>query len=170
MNIRRPQLAEPIADTWVRTLLVDDSPVMLKILAQILEEAGNFDLVGAATDAYQALRYVSALSPELVLMDIHMPGLNGIQATRFMKLSEHPPVVILISSDSNSITKSLAEQAGADGFVGKGGNFRNRVIRALQRLFGAGGTRSAAASGISFQSAGYRKQHHSSSQQSGDRS
>ncbi len=161
MNIRRPQLAEPIADTWVRTLLVDDSPVMLKILAQILEEAGNFDLVGAATDAYQALRYVSALSPELVLMDIHMPGLNGIQATRFMKLSEHPPVVILISSDSNSITKSLAEQAGADGFVSKGEDFRQRVFRVLQKLFGTGDARSAAASGISVQSAGHGNQDHS---------
>ncbi len=82
---------------------------MLKILAQILEETDLFDLVGTATDAYQALRHVSALSPELVLMDIHMPGLNGIQATRFMKRSEHPPVVILISSDSSSMARSLTE-------------------------------------------------------------
>src|SRR6266446_7289354 len=87
----------------IRTLVVDDSPLMLKILAQILEEAGNFDLVGTATDAYQALRHVSALSPELVLMDIHMPGPNGIQPTRFIKRSEHPPMVILIRSDSSSM-------------------------------------------------------------------
>src|SRR6266446_1274227 len=145
----------------IRTLVVDDSPFMLKILAQILEETDFFDLVGTATDANQALRHVSALSPELVLMDIHMPGLNGIQATRFMKRSEHPPVVILVSSDSSSITRSLAEQAGADGFVSKGGAFRHRVIRALQKLFGAGSARSAAASGISIQSAGHGKQDHS---------
>src|SRR6266436_8323497 len=145
----------------ISTLIVDDSPFMLKILAQILEETDLFDLVGTATDAYQALRHVSALSPELVLMDIHMPGLNGIQATRFMKRSEHPPVVILISSDSSSMARSSTEQAGADGFVTKGGDFRHRVIRALQKLFGAGGARSAAARGISIQSAGHGNQDHS---------
>jgi DNA-binding NarL/FixJ family response regulator len=109
---------------------------MLKILAQTLEEAGAFDIVGSATDAYQALRHVSALSPELVLMDVHMPGLDGIQATRYIKHGEHPPVVILISSQSSSLTKTLAERSGADGFVSKGGNFRHRVMRALQNLFG----------------------------------
>src|SRR6266404_6700933 len=145
----------------IRTLIVDDSPFMLKMIAQILEETDFFDLVGTATDAYQALRHVSALSPELVMMDIHMPGLNGIQATRFMKRSEHTPVVILISSDSSSMARSLTEQAGADGFVTKGGDFRHRVIRALQKLFGAGGARSAAARGISIQSAGHGNQDHS---------
>ncbi len=164
---REPTLArllrpvETTSDTKVRTLIVDDSPFMLKILAQILEETDLFDLVGTATDAYQALRHVSALSPELVLMDIHMPGLNGIQATRFMKRSEHPPVVILISSDRSSMTRSLTEQAGADGFVSKGEDFRHRVIRALKKLFGAGDARSAGASGISIQSAGHGNQDHS---------
>ena len=136
MNTDLLRSIETIRVTRVRTLVVDDSPSMLKILAQILQELGDFDLVGTATNAYQALQYVSALSPKLVLMDAQMPGLNGIQATRFMKGSEHPPVVILITSHNNSATKSLAEQAGADGFVSKGGNFRRRVIGALQRLFG----------------------------------
>ena len=127
---------EPIPAARVRTVVVDDSPFMLKILAQTLEEAGEFDLVGTATNAYQALRHVSALWPELVLMDIHLPGLNGIEATRCMKQSEHAPVVILISSHSTAGTKSLAEQAGADGFVSKEMNFRHLLISALKRLFG----------------------------------
>jgi DNA-binding NarL/FixJ family response regulator len=110
---------------------------MLKILAQILEQARDFDLVGSATDAYQALRHMAALSPQLVLMDIHFPGLSGIHAARYMKESEHPPMVILISSDDSSVTRSLAEQAGADGCVSKRENFRGRMIRSLQNLFGA---------------------------------
>ena len=134
------QAVEPIPATRVRTVVVDDSPLMLKILAQILEEAGGFDLVGSATNAYQALRHVSALSPELVLMDIRMPGLSGIEATRCMKQSEHAPVVILISSDSTAGTKSLAEQAGADGFVSKEANFRHLLISALKKLFGPSGS------------------------------
>src|SRR5260221_1058109 len=122
-----PRLLRPVettSDTKVRTLIVDDSPFMLKILAQILEETDLFDLVGTATDAYQALRHVSALSPELVLMDIHMPGLNGIQATRFMKRSEHPPRGSLISSDSSSIATSLTEQAGAHWVFSKADDVR----------------------------------------------
>lgn len=151
MNTHSLNLAEAASDTRVRTLVVDDSPFMLRILAQILQEAGNFDLVGTATDGSQALRHVSALSPELVVMDIHMPRLNGIQATRYMKQGKHPPVVILISSDDSSVTKPLAEQAGADAFIVKSGNLSLRLTRTLQDLFGPSGTRRAAASGMPFQ-------------------
>ena len=59
------------------------------------------------------------------------------------------------------MTRSLAEQAGADGFVSKGEDFRQRVFRVLQKLFGTGDARSAAASGISIQSAGHGNQDHS---------
>jgi len=139
MNTHALQSVEAIPAARVRTVVVNNSPFMLKILAQTLEETGNFDLVGSATDAYQGLRNVSALSPELVLMDIHMPGLNGMEATRCMKQGDNPPVVILISSYSTAGTKSLAEQAGADGFVGKGVNFRHLLISALKNLFGPSG-------------------------------
>ena len=162
MNTYPLDLAETTSYTRVRTLIVDDSPFMLKILAQTLKEAGSFDLVGSATDGYQALRYVSALSPELLLMDIHMPGLNGIQATRYIKQSEHPPVIILISSDTDSMTRSLAEQAGADGFLSKEGNLQQRLIDALEDLFGPSGASRAAAADKSFQNlpAKQTKQHH----------
>ena len=139
MNTHPLQPIDLLPATRVRTVAVDDSPFILKILAQTLEEAGDFDLVGTATDAYQALRHVSALSPELVLMDIHMPGLNGIEATRCLKQSEHPPVVILISSHSTAGMRSLAKQAGADAFVSKKANFRHQLIRALKKLFGPSG-------------------------------
>jgi CheY-like chemotaxis protein len=150
-----------MSQTRVTTLVVDDSPFMLKILTQILEAAGDFDLVGTATNGCQALRYVSMLSPDLVLMDIHMPGLNGIQVTRSIKQSEHPPVVILTSSDDRSVTKTTAEQAGADAFVSKEGNLRYRLMGALQNLFGQRGEKREAV-GISFQNrlTGYSKREH----------
>jgi CheY-like chemotaxis protein len=129
------QPVKPIPATRVRTVVVDDSPFMLRILAQTLEEAGDFDLVATATDACRALRHVSALTPELVLMDIHMPGLNGIEATRRMKQSEHAPVVILISSHITAGTQILAQQAGADGVVSKEANFRHRLMSALKKLY-----------------------------------
>ena len=61
MNTHQLQPVDPIPATRIRTVVVDDSPFMLKILAQTLEEAGDFDLVGSATDTYQALRQVSAV-------------------------------------------------------------------------------------------------------------
>jgi len=125
-----------IPATRIKTLVVDDSPFMLKILAQTVEAAGRFDLIGSATEGHQALRYVSMLTPDLVVMDLHMPGLNGVQLTRCIKGREHPPVVIIVSSDDSS--KTTAELAGADAFVSKGGNLRHRMIGTLHKIFGPG--------------------------------
>ncbi len=127
--------------TRIKTLVVDDSPLMLKILVQILEEVGDFDLVGTPSDGCQGLRYVSLLSPELVLMDVHMPRLSGIQAARCIKERAHPAVVIIVTSDDSTSMKTMAAEAGADGFVVKDGNLRARLITALQDLFGPSGAR-----------------------------
>lgn len=161
MNTHPRNRTKATSQTRVTTLVVDDSPFMLKILTQVLEAAGDFDLVGTATNGCQALGNISMLSPDLVLMDIHMPGLNGIQVTRSIKQSEHPPVVILTSSDDRSVTKTTAEQAGADAFVSKEGNLRHQLMGALQNLFGPGSEKRQAI-GISFQNtlAGCSKQEH----------
>jgi len=145
MNTCAHNQAENISITGIKTLVVDDTPLMLKILVQIVEDAGNFDLVGTASDGCQALRYVSLLSPELVLMDVHMPRLNGIQATRCIKQREHPPVVIIVTSDDSPVTKSMAEKAGADAFVIKQGNLRHRLLAALLNLFGPNGAKGVTA-------------------------
>jgi CheY-like chemotaxis protein len=143
MNTHPRNTTKATSQTRVTTLVVDDSPLLLKILTQILEEAGNFDLVGTAADGSQALRYVSMVSPELVLMDVHMPRLNGIQATRSIKQREHPPAIIIVTSDDGPATRAMAEEAGADGFVSKHGNLRQQLMGALQDLFGPNGARRA---------------------------
>ena len=120
----------------IRTLVVDDSPFMLKLLAQILKQMANFDLVGTATNGGQALRQVSALSLDLVLMDFHLPGLNGIQATQYIKRRERPPAVVIISSDARPITKEMAQKAGADGFLNKEEDLQHRLMSVLENLFG----------------------------------
>ena len=119
----------------VRTLIADDSPLMLKPLAQILALEGNFTLVATATDGCQAVRQVLTMEPELVLMDYRMPHLNGLEATRHIKQSENPPVVIIVTSDDTPSSEALAKAAGADGFVKKGGNLRNQLRSLFQKLF-----------------------------------
>ena len=130
------------SQTSIRTLLVDDSPMMLKLLALILKRAGGFEIVGSATNASQALSYVSALSPELVLMDVHMPGMTGIEAIHYLKGQENPPVVILVTSDDDPLTRAKADQAGADRLIIKDKNLGDSLVAALRDIFAPFGARS----------------------------
>ena len=152
MKTRNRNVAGARSHARVRTLIVDDSPHRLKVLAQALKKLGNFDLVGAATDERQALPYVSALYPDLVLMDSHMPRLNVLHAAHSIKQREHPPILIVVSSDDDSIARARAEQAGADGLITKARDLSHRLVAMLQKFFGPNGKQSTATSGTAFQS------------------
>jgi len=134
MNPQPLHLAETVAVHGIKTLLVDDSPLMLKVVAEILKQAGNFDLIGSASNGYQAVRYARMLSPELIVMDVHMPGLDGIQAARSIKRGEHPPLVIIVTSDDSPATRAAAELAGVDGFIIKNFSLRQQLIDTLRKI------------------------------------
>ncbi len=119
----------------VRTLIVDDLPEGLKVLAQLLSWEGRFEIVGIATDGVQAIQQVLALDPELVLMDVHMPHFNGVEATSHIKQFLDPPVVILVTSDSSPECRKRATGAGADGFVAKGLNIRADLSALLRQIY-----------------------------------
>ena len=121
----------------VRTLIADDAPFGLKTLALMLALDGRFDLVGTASDGRQAIRKAFELRPELVLLDYRMPGLDGIQATRCIKGFNHPPLVLLVTSDNTPDCRARAKAAGADGFVDKGGDLQRQLHGTLQKLLGA---------------------------------
>ena len=121
----------------VRTLIADDSPWMLKTLSQILTLEGIFTLVAAATDGSQAVRYASTIELELILMDVHMPHLNGIEATRYIKQFRNPPLVIIVTSDDTPDSRALAKAAGADGFVTKSGDIHAQLKKIFRKLFSA---------------------------------
>jgi CheY-like chemotaxis protein len=121
----------------VRTLIADDSPLMLRILAQVLASEGNFTLVGTVTDGRQAVRQTLNMKPDLVLMDYSMPHINGMEATRYIKQFENPPAIIIITSDDSPNSRSMAKNAGADAFVVKAGDIRVQLRARLQELFGS---------------------------------
>src|SRR5882762_10862182 len=121
----------------VRTLIADDSPVMLKTLSKILALEGIFALVAAATDGSQAVRHALTIEPELILMDVHMPHLNGIEATRYIKQFKNPPLVIIVTSDDTPDSRALAKRAGADAFVTKIGNLHAQLKVIFHQLFSA---------------------------------
>lgn len=101
----------------IRVLIVDDHAVVRSGLEQLLATTDDIELVGTAANGNEAIAQVAALQPDVVLMDLSMPELDGVAATR--QISElHPQsrVVVLTSfSDQSRILEALA--AGADGYL-----------------------------------------------------
>jgi DNA-binding NarL/FixJ family response regulator len=127
----------------IRTLLVDDSEFMRKYLARLIELERGFEVVGTAADGFEAIRYVGAHKPDLVLMDVNMPCLNGIEATRSIKhsgkQSGYAPVIIIVTSEDTLACRSQAKKAGANGFVEKSEHLRVDLKSTLDGLFSESG-------------------------------
>jgi DNA-binding NarL/FixJ family response regulator len=85
--------------TGVRILVVDDHPVVRAALRDLIAAAPDFVLVGLATSGEEALRDVARLSPQLVVMDVVMPGIGGVEAARMMVSRDPRVAVLLISVD-----------------------------------------------------------------------
>jgi DNA-binding NarL/FixJ family response regulator len=82
----------------VRVLIVDDQEPFRQAMAVVVEETDGFSVVGSATSGEQSLTAVVELRPDLVLMDVNLPGIDGIEATRLLSLQADGPVVILLST------------------------------------------------------------------------
>jgi DNA-binding NarL/FixJ family response regulator len=101
----------------VKVVLVDDHPLLRSGLRAALEQEGEFTVVGEACTGRQAVAEALALQPELVVMDLHLPDLNGIEATRQI-LAALPGVKVLVfSGDSDRALVDSALQAGACGYL-----------------------------------------------------
>ncbi len=101
----------------VKVLIADDHGIVRKGLRLQLEQHKEFDVVGEASDGREAVRQAEELSPDVVVMDIAMPNLNGIQATaQIVKKNPKIGVIILsMHSDESYVTRSLS--AGAKGYL-----------------------------------------------------
>ena len=96
----------------VRVLVVDDQP-------PFRVAASGFELVGEASSGEEAVERVAALAPDLVLMDITMPGMGGIAATRAITAVPDAPVVFFCSTYAEADLPSDALDSGAAGYIGK---------------------------------------------------
>lgn len=102
-----------------RILLVDDSPLFLKFAALFLSQDSEMEIVGRALSGREALTQVERLHPDVVLMDVAMPEMDGLVATRQIKMLPGAPCVVILTFDDNPEYRAAAKTVGADGFVCK---------------------------------------------------
>ena len=101
----------------IRVLIVDDHPVVRDGLRAILETAPNLDLVGEAADGAEGVRLAAELAPDVVLMDLRMPGLGGIEAIEQIKAARPEVAIVILTTydDDELILRGL--RAGARGYL-----------------------------------------------------
>ncbi|HWW54897.1 MAG TPA: response regulator transcription factor, partial [Acidimicrobiales bacterium] len=101
----------------IRVLLVDDQPLVRAGLQRILHRRFGFDIVGECDDGQAAVEAVATDPPDVVVMDIRMRGMDGVEATRRIRaLANGPPVLVLTTFDDDEVL-SGALRAGASGFA-----------------------------------------------------
>jgi DNA-binding NarL/FixJ family response regulator len=103
----------------IRVLLVDDNVQFLRTASRLLAEDPHFMIVGAVQSGRAALEEVDGEPLDLVLMDLAMPEMNGLDVTRQIKRRTGAPCVVILTLHDNAEYRSAAQLAGADGFVGK---------------------------------------------------
>ncbi|KJS53763.1 response regulator transcription factor [Streptomyces rubellomurinus] len=101
----------------VRVLLVDDQPLMLVGLGILIGDTDDLEVVGQAGDGREAVRLVRELRPDVVVMDIRMPGMDGIEATRQATAEPDPPKVLVLTTFDHDEYVYGALRAGASGFL-----------------------------------------------------
>jgi len=101
-----------------RVLVADDEPQLRWLLAQILQDLG-FKVVGAAAEGVEAVELARAHAPEAILIDLRMPNLDGIEATRQI-CSEASPTVVVLSAYADPALQQAALEAGARTCLVKG--------------------------------------------------
>ena len=119
----------------IRTLIVDDEPVARQILRDELISVADIEVVGEAEDGNQALRQIGSLRPDLVLLDLQMPGLGGFEVIQKLPEGILPVIIIVTAYDQHAIR---AFEAGALDYLLKPVS-RDRLDKALDRARGLRG-------------------------------
>lgn len=123
--------AEPAA----RLLIVDDHPLMRETVQLLLEGAPDLEVVGEAVNGRHALELCRQLRPELVLMDVRMPEMDGLSATRAIK-EEMPAIsILMLSAYESEDYRREAASAGAADYVLKDAD-REQLLEAVRKVLG----------------------------------
>ncbi|CAN4279083.1 MULTISPECIES: response regulator transcription factor [unclassified Pseudoxanthomonas] len=117
----------------ITVLLVDDHEGFINAALRHLRKVEWLDVVGRASNGLEAIERSETLRPDVVLMDLAMPEMGGLQATRLIKTQDAPPFVVIASHFDDAEHREHAMRAGADDFVSKL-SYIQEVLPILERF------------------------------------
>ncbi len=121
----------------IRLLIVDDHPVFRDGLASLLDPLPGIEVVGRAADGAEAVALAAEHRPDVVVMDVQMPGMNGLDATRAITTARPETGVLVLTMGEDDGTVLAALRAGARGYLRKGAE-QDEIVRALTTVHGGG--------------------------------
>ena len=118
-------------------VIADDHPAIIASVSHLLEETGDYEVVGRASDGVEALSLIRSLAPDLALIDVNMPYLDGVELLRLIAGDDASPRVVVYSGQRDPARAREALAAGASAFVLKGVAL-TELMRAVQSVADGG--------------------------------
>lgn len=119
--------------TTRRVLIVDDHEIFRRGLRALLEPSSEWQICGEAVDGLDAVEQSNSLKPDIVVLDVSMPRLNGLEAARLISKEQPPPQIVIITQHDSPQIRSAAFEAGAQAFVTKS-SVGSELVAALRKL------------------------------------
>ena len=115
----------------IRVLIADDHPLIRNGLRTMLAPAADIEVVGEASTGSDAMTQAAELQPDVIVMDIHLPDISGIEATRRILQADHHPGVVMLTMLEDDEVIFAAMRAGAIGYILKSAD-EQQIVRAIQ--------------------------------------
>ena len=103
----------------IRVLVVDDQEVFRRVMSAVVDQTEGFVVVGYAETGEESIETAEVLHPDLVLMDVNLPGIDGMEATRRLRADTTTPTVVLLSTYDEDDWGGQAQECGAVAYVAK---------------------------------------------------
>ena len=120
-------------DNKIRILIVDDNPILREGLKSVLSHSPIFDIVSEAADGFEAIDSVKKFHPDLVLMDLSLPRMGGIAATKEIKKQWPETKILVFTIYKSPEYRTAALNAGADGYINKDSS-QDELIQSIQGI------------------------------------
>lgn len=122
-----------MADKPIRILIVDDHPLLREGVAAILEDASDMSVVGEAGDGAEAVKQFRILQPDVTLMDLQMPGMNGLAAIMAIRADYPQARILVLTTYAGDVQAVRALKAGATGYLLKS-SLRTEMLDAIRNV------------------------------------
>jgi len=123
------------AEKSVRVLIVDDHPVVRSGLRALLQSTPGYEVVGEAADGYEAVSSAADTEPDVIIMDLYLPEMDGVAATREILKHQPVPAILMLTMADDDASLVDALRAGARGYILKGSQ-PSELVRAIQTVVG----------------------------------